>query len=253
MIAAIGDIHGCVKSLDSLINAVIKKCDVSKFIILGDFVDRGKSSREVTDLLVALSRDFNVTILRGNHEDMLVDYIRGEGRYPGYKWEERIGFSAIKSFSGGLLSDAADISKDDVFHYFAPYMQFIESSVDYAEETAGGVKFFFSHAGVAFNGVVPENQYDFCSFRERAMHHPFLWSREVMKFEKPYFNYIIVHGHIPLLNKKGGDKKPLLRKDKDGTVINIDIDTGCVYGGALTAMLIDHTGKYDFETVRCTD
>ncbi len=253
MIAAIGDIHGCVKSLDALINSVLRKCDVSRFFILGDFVDRGKSSLEVTKLLLGLANDFNVLLLRGNHEDMLIDYVRGEGRYPDYKWQERIGLSAIRSFSGGLVSDVTDISREDVFHYFAPYMSFIESSRDYAEETAGGVKFFFSHAGAAFNGVAPENQYDYCSFRERAIRHPFLWSREIMKFDRPYFNYITVHGHIPLFTNRGGDKKPLVRKDKKGAVINIDIDTGCVYGGALTAMLIDHTGKYEFETVKCTD
>ena len=96
MVVAIGDIHGCIKSLDTLLNNILKKYDVSRFIILGDFVDRGLNSLEVTKSLINLSENYKVDLLRGNHEDMLIDYIRNENRYPNYNWQERVGFSALK-------------------------------------------------------------------------------------------------------------------------------------------------------------
>lgn len=253
MIAAIGDIHGCIKSVDTLVNNIIKKYDVSHFIILGDFVDRGLHSLEVTKFLIDLSSNYKVDLLRGNHEDMLIDFIKNENRYSDYKWQERVGFSAIKSFSQGVITDSVDISRDDVVSYFTPYISFIEQTSDYIEKNIGSKNFFFSHAGVAFNGVPPKNQYDYCKTKEKNIHHPFSWSREIMNFNKPYFNYIVVHGHIPLYNKKGGSKIPLVRKSNNGKIININLDTGCVYGGNLSGMIIDYFGNYFFEYVVCMD
>lgn len=253
MVVAIGDIHGCIKSLDTLLNNILKKYDVSRFIILGDFVDRGLNSLEVTKSLINLSENYKVDLLRGNHEDMLIDYIRNENRYPNYNWQERVGFSAIKSFSNGIIADSSDIIRDDVYSYLAPYIKFIEQSCDYREELIGNKKFFFSHAGINFNGVSPKNQYDYCSNNEKKIHYPFIWSREIMKFKKPFFNYIVVHGHIPLFNKKGGSKNVLVRKDNEGNIININLDTGCVYGGNLSAIMIDYFGNYEFEYVKCVD
>ena len=253
MIAVIGDIHGCLKSLDALINNVFRKYDISKFIVLGDFVDRGKNSLGVTKFLMRLSQEYRVTLLRGNHEDMLIDYVRGQNRYPNYSWHERIGLSAITSFSDGKINDMFDMSRSDIYCYFAPYMPFFESSIIYTEEVVGSTKFFFSHAGIERNGIPIEEQYRYCTPSEVAIYHPFIWGRQIVKFENQFSDYTVVHGHIPLFNKKGGNKKPSIRKDKKGSIISVNLDTGCVYGGALTAMLIDHTGQYEFESVKCMD
>ena len=39
----------------------------------------------------------------------------------------------------------------------------------------------------------------------------------------------------------------LLLEVQNNEVISINIDTGCCYGGKLTAMIIDDEGKYTFE------
>lgn len=65
----VGDIHG---NLESLINIFQAKGDPSttKFIFLGDYVDRGKNSSEVIVLLYAFKVLYprNIYMIRGNHE-----------------------------------------------------------------------------------------------------------------------------------------------------------------------------------------
>lgn len=67
-----GDIHGCYKSLKSLIDKLAITPD-DKLIFLGDYIDKGASSKLVIDLLLELSQSNECEFLRGNHEQMLID------------------------------------------------------------------------------------------------------------------------------------------------------------------------------------
>ena len=50
MIAAIGDIHGNIENLKIVLDKC-KSIGVTKYIFLGDYGDRGNSSKEVISLL----------------------------------------------------------------------------------------------------------------------------------------------------------------------------------------------------------
>ncbi len=63
---AIGDIHGCAKSLDGLMHALKIKPD-DHLIFVGDYIDRGPDSKGVIDRLIALSKTHKCTFLKGNH------------------------------------------------------------------------------------------------------------------------------------------------------------------------------------------
>jgi len=63
----IGDIHGCAKPLDRLIEAVTARDPDAFFIFVGDYVNRGPDSRGVIDRLLALP---NARFCRGNHDNM---------------------------------------------------------------------------------------------------------------------------------------------------------------------------------------
>src|SRR5208282_2645180 len=70
---AIGDIHGCFDLLKTLIEKIIKFTpDEDMLIFTGDYIDRGKMSKEVVQYLSALKENFpdNIILLKGNHEDM---------------------------------------------------------------------------------------------------------------------------------------------------------------------------------------
>lgn len=68
---AIGDIHGEVGKLNSLIDKLdLQKQD--RVIFLGDYIDRGKHSKEVIERILNLSKEIECVFLKGNHEDMLL-------------------------------------------------------------------------------------------------------------------------------------------------------------------------------------
>jgi len=75
-IFAIGDIHGAFFKLEALIGRLfIKKDDL--IIFVGDYIDRGKYSFEVIEFLIDLNKKHNCVFLKGNHEDMFMDYLMG--------------------------------------------------------------------------------------------------------------------------------------------------------------------------------
>jgi serine/threonine protein phosphatase 1 len=68
---AIGDIHGCYRSLDVLTEFAAFAPD-DRIITLGDYVDRGPDSRGVIEWLIERNAGGNLIALRGNHELMML-------------------------------------------------------------------------------------------------------------------------------------------------------------------------------------
>jgi serine/threonine protein phosphatase 1 len=71
----IGDIHGMAKSLQSLIEAVMKQDRAADLMFAGDYVNRGPDSRQVIELLLSLN---NARFVRGNHDDIFDLLLRGQ-------------------------------------------------------------------------------------------------------------------------------------------------------------------------------
>jgi len=194
---AVGDIHGCLDVLRRLVQSLeARSSDV--FVFIGDYVDRGPDSKGVIDYLIALSERYECHFIRGNHEQMFLDYL---GREPGaiiwaYNGMERT------MMSYGSLSAVPD-----------RHIDFLNRTV-YSYTIK---RFVFVHAGVR-PGITLEEQ------EERDL----LWIREpFLSSRNPIKGKTIIYGHTP---QSGG---PLIEKSKIG------IDTGCVYGGYLTAYRIE--------------
>ncbi len=64
---AIGDVHGCLTALDTLLESVNLQAD-DTLIFLGDYVDRGPDSSGVLHRLLELSTRDKTIFLRGNHD-----------------------------------------------------------------------------------------------------------------------------------------------------------------------------------------
>jgi serine/threonine protein phosphatase 1 len=69
---AIGDIHGCRRSLTTLLEA-IRLAKNDRIIFLGDYIDRGPDSPGVINTLLGLQNRCKTVFLRGNHEAMMLD------------------------------------------------------------------------------------------------------------------------------------------------------------------------------------
>jgi len=69
----IPDIHGCYNTFIELLYQINFKKEDSLFL-LGDYINRGKKSKEVLDKIIELINDeYTVYPLRGNHEDRLIE------------------------------------------------------------------------------------------------------------------------------------------------------------------------------------
>ena len=69
---AIGDIHGRADLLEQLIPKLPAD---HRLVFVGDYIDRGPDSAEVLTLIEELAATRNVTCLRGNHEQMCLDFL----------------------------------------------------------------------------------------------------------------------------------------------------------------------------------
>lgn len=71
----IGDIHGGFKALKQVINKLaVTPSDT--FIFLGDYVDGWSQPVEVIDFLITLQQQQKCIFIRGNHDDLLLDWLR---------------------------------------------------------------------------------------------------------------------------------------------------------------------------------
>lgn len=96
---AIGDIHGCVDVLDTLLADIGLRPD-DTLVTLGDYVDRGPDSRGVLDRLLALRERCHLVALRGNHDQMMLD-ARQDIRAR-FEWLQVGGDKTLASYGGKL-------------------------------------------------------------------------------------------------------------------------------------------------------
>ena len=92
----IGDIHGGLKAL----NQVIEKANVTQndtLIFLGDYVDGWSESPQVIDFLIGLSQQQNCIFIRGNHDELLLDWLQTKHYNP--MWMEHGGEATVLAYA----------------------------------------------------------------------------------------------------------------------------------------------------------
>ena len=201
----VGDIHGCAQELERLLAALpLAPGDTIAFV--GDYVDRGPASRAVVDVLLALERGPGITtvFLKGNHEDMCLSYL-GRGGSWGEAWCLNGGAATLRSYGIDARLPGAEAATCMPPEHLA----FLERLVP-AYFADGHV---IVHAGVR-PGVAWSDQDE----------EDLLWIREEFILQPHVLPQTVVFGHTPQRN---------VLVDLP---YKIGIDTGCVYGGMLTAL-----------------
>ena len=216
-IYAVGDVHGCLDELLSLERAIVangRDLPGRKLIImLGDYIDRGPASSQVLDHLIAPPpAGFERICLAGNHEVMMLDYI--DGRLGLGDWMSMGAASTLRSYGIDFerLVQVYRSSRqiDEVIRKAIPaaHVAFMRSMPILVEAP----RFIFVHAGIR-----PELDID-----QQSDNDLVLIRSDFYEHASQLKNYV-VHGHTPVAEPK-----------LEGTRINID--TGAVFGGRLTAL-----------------
>lgn len=212
-IYAIGDIHGCdtqLSNLHAIIAADLANRPVAAPLLLhiGDYVDRGPDTAGVIARLLRGSPLPGVPMvnLMGNHEHTMLEALSGE-RAAATDWLFAGGRAALESY--GVDPE----SPRDRWPAAIPaaHLDFLRGLTLMHRD--GG--YAFVHAGVR-PGVALDQQTRDDLLR---MRQPFL-------FSDADFGAVVVHGHTPV-------KAPVVRHNR------IAIDTGAVFGGKLTCVVLE--------------
>lgn len=211
----IGDIHGCLTALNQLLERFKTDYDMvlsrDRLILLGDYIDRGPDSAGViarVGELIARYGPNHVVALLGNHEHMAMDYFAGENQE---RWMRNGAEQTLSSF-------AENEGAKELFLKLATGFR-----THFEDEN-----FLYVHGGIR-----PEVSLENQSLRD------FIWIREEFYGAKEAYHKPVVFGHTPVSSLNGGTIPFLING-------NLALDTGCVYGGKLSGLIIEADGSWQF-------
>ncbi|UEG54847.1 polynucleotide kinase-phosphatase [Mucilaginibacter daejeonensis] len=211
----IGDVHGCYDELTKLLTNLGYAHNGStwshpggrKAVFAGDLVDRGPKTPEVLKLVMSMTKAGTAYCVPGNHDVKLMRWLNGKNVQPKHGLEQSI----------AQLSNETPAFREEV-------KRFIDGLVSHYVFDEG--KLVVAHAGLKEemqgrgSGAVRE----FCLYGETT--------GEIDEFGLPIrYNWAseykgkatVVYGHTPVTQAQWLNN-------------TIDIDTGCVFGGSLTAL-----------------
>jgi serine/threonine protein phosphatase 1 len=219
----VGDIHGRRAQLAALLDALPRAADSDTLIFLGDLIDRGPDAPGVVTDVLALRRENpeRVITLRGNHEQMMLDFINEDSRLwlspvtGGEQTFQQYTTSPLRVDTDEDLERARRLIEESVP---AEHLEFFRQMPLYHEDCFA----LYVHAGLD-HGKHPRD----------TDAHQLLWTRDV-EFYKKYRGKPCVFGHTPT------SFLPLLgRLGRHGIYIShsaIGIDTGYNYNSPLTCL-----------------
>lgn len=248
----IGDIHGEIGLLDSLLAAVLKHAP-DQITFLGDYIDRGPHSREVVNRIMEM--EVPVACLMGNHEQMMLNALEDSvfGNNPMELWYRNGGEATLQSFGfPGFFSFQSQMEER--------YLEFFRSLLmSHVTEPGTGLRILATHAGVSpaipvTDQLLLKDYLDLQQYmldKQLELGDSFLWTRET------FFNgssdlwkgYLVVHGHTPTLKLKRfieagdyphfhfvGNDLAIRRNGQSGEVVSVGIDSGSTISGRLTGL-----------------
>ena len=229
-IYAIGDIHGradLLADLHRMISDDAAAHGAERRLIaihLGDYVDRGSQSADVIDMLSGpVLPGFECVFLKGNHEELMLDYLDGDDGKP---WFHNGGDATAESYGVAPLKDDlwgdGETDTRAALHHMIPgshigFLNRLELTVRFGD-------YLFVHAGID-----PARPLD------RQRRHDLLWMREPFLDATEDIGAVVVHGHT-------------ITRAVDFQPNRIGIDTGACYSGVLTALVLQDAERSFLQT-----
>lgn len=202
---AIGDVHGCGKTLEALVNQ-IQPGKEDRITFLGDLIDRGSTHLRLFSLLEELIETCSIDVIRGNHEQAYLEALLEIPRKNWFGKVKRPLLEVWKSYGGEtLLKEFGCALPEELPEFF---VELVKQSVAYREVPEA----FLVHAGFDFRSPNP--------FEDT---HAMMWIRDFEVDLEITGGKRVVHGHVPVSLEL---IEQSLNHPKYGFV---DIDNGCVY------------------------
>lgn len=210
----IGDVHGCLEELDELLGLIDSR-RTNRLVFVGDLVDRGPDPAGV----VRRVRERGYACVMGNHDEKHVRWAKHEAR----RKSDTSYRNPMTPFSPERQRQHAEIGEDGI-----AFLASLPLTIDL------GDGWFVAHAGAAPNRAWSAQKpavYLRCRWVDAAgtmigsatappggVHWASAWRGPE--------NVIYGHHVHDLAN---------IKTDRAGTVTCVGIDTGCCFGGRLTA------------------
>ena len=218
----LGDIHGGLKA----IHQVLERANVTNndtLIFLGDFVDGWSESPAVLDFLIALQKKQPCIFIRGNHDELLLDWLLGNNENIDEKlWFQHGGEATVKSYQN---IDAETKEK---------HIDFLKSLQDYYLDDENRL---FIHAGFTNMKGVEHEFYKPLFYWDRTLWETALaidnqLSKDAITYPlrlKIYNEIFIGHTPVTKINQTIPVNKACVW----------NVDTGAAFKGKLTIMDVD--------------
>lgn len=116
----IGDVHGCTRALDCVIDAA-QPATTDRLVMLGDYIDRGPDSRGVIDRLLYWQQQYNLICLQGNHEELMLNARNDNAKYR--YWRMVGGDATVASYAGGTSAGSYIPVPQDHWHFLEHHCQ----------------------------------------------------------------------------------------------------------------------------------
>jgi len=237
----IGDVHGMFDELVDLLNEV-NPTPQDRVVFVGDLIDKGPDSPEVVAFLRSFAEDHDVVLVEGNHEDKHRRFRKNIRERPDTARE-------MADRTPELSEITSRLSSEDI--------GFLESAVPFHRIEEHNI--LVVHAGI------PGSMTDFPETLEEARS---LGGKRKKRFGQILRTRHIHHetGKMLPLGSEGPDDH-FWAETHDGRFGHIvfghepfldgvahfnhatGIDTGAVFGGGLTAMIVEEDGSRDFVSV----
>ena len=215
----IGDIHGGLRALHQIMErAKVTKKDT--LIFLGDYVDGWSQSPQVIDFLIDLKTKQNCICIRGNHDDLLLEWL--DESKDNLMWYKHGGEATVNAYESVSLATKKK------------HIEFLKSLENFYLDEQHRL---FVHAGFTNMNGVHFEYFPGLFYWDRTLWETALSFDNKMKPDHPFYpkrftlyNEVFI-GHTPVT--RIGETTPVQKA-------NIwNIDTGAAFKGPLTIMDVD--------------